>query len=444
MAKLRTVDAIIAQLKTALAGVWDRQTRELLIGLLGDARALGLSGAADRVELDRIFDAARSHLGVDLQTAASAPVLRACTDAYGAGFHAVGTGLSFTLPDLDAIAILRDQSSYWVRNAYSRALEGELESAMIAHFRDGITRVQIAARLEAFLAEKNPAMKGYFDLLADHTVTTVAEIARTSGYVQAGVEYVEIVAVLDDRTSPVCRHLHGRIIPVSAMSDQRDAILDAAKRGDYRAAEQAHTLYSGERAMALLLEPRTSKLVASGVGLPPYHFRCRTTTVAHFQPADYWQRASHWAIDGDLPREERSRLVDYARNARWGTHTVPWPLSQGGDGRKHPTSYVHYQRHGVRHMKMHSMIEYNSAAADLIRRGGREIYLVIENKQRPWPVLLFHDPVTRELAVVNVKGQQLASYYLCGDRKLRKKLAKQDAVLKLPKGVTKWTNFGNS
>ena len=51
-----------------------------------------------------------------------------------------------------------------------------------------------------------------------------------------------------------------------------------------KAAKAAQPMLSGAGEAAVLLEPKTSKIEAQGIGMPPYHFRCRTTTVAHFKP----------------------------------------------------------------------------------------------------------------------------------------------------------------
>ena len=84
------------------------------------------------------------------------------------------------------------------------------------------------------------------------------------------------------------------------------------------------------------------------------------------------------------------------------------------------------------------MSEYNEAAMNLIHGGSRDVYLVIAKKEHPYPVLLFHNPKTRELAVVNIKGQHLASYYRMRSGQWEKKLAKQNAYVKLKGGLMKW------
>ena len=315
-------------------------------------------------------------------------------------------------------------------------------AALEEYFTQGTMRNELVDRLEEFFRQKEPKMRGYFDILADHNSTRIGEIGHVSGYERAGVEYAEVVAVLDERTSPICRHLHGRLIPMTALSAQKNKLLDAAKSLDIEAAKKAQPMLSGASAAMAMLEPKTSGIVAQGIGMPPYHFRCRTTTVAYFEPADTWERASHWVIDGEIPKDEQPRLVDFARNARWGTHKRIWEESDGGDGGGHSAAFVHFKKHAA-HVGASTMEEYNQRLMSLVRRAGRDVYLTIENKEYPYPQLVFYDAKTREMAVINMKGQQIASYYMKSGTKFEKGLQGLDIVQKLDdaRKIQKWTNF---
>ena len=437
------LNAIILALKTALSKTWAEQRRALLFDVLEEGRTLGLQELPESQEIERIVGRAEEYLGMGLAEAARRPVWQAAMAAYRVGLQAVSADFSFTLPDMEALDALRGYTLFWVQNSYTRWLQDEMVSALDEYFTEGKTRIELAARLERFLTSKEPTMQGYFDLLADHNATRIAEIGHVTGYERAGVEYVEIVAVLDERTSPICRHLHGRIIPTSALSGQKEHLLEAAKKLDMKAARKAQPMLSGASEAAVLLEQKTSKIVAQGVGMPPYHFRCRTTTVAHFEPADTWQKASHWAIDGEAPRTDIPSLLDYARNARWGMHLRLWERSRGGDGRQHPTAFVHFKTHGEREMGFRSLEEYNQGLVSLVRRAGRDVYLVIRKKEHPYPVLIFRDERTQETAVINLKGQQFATFFRPSNKRFEALLKDYGISLKLEsaRSVMKWIRF---
>ncbi|MCD6654479.1 MAG: hypothetical protein LT067_06935 [Sulfurovum sp.] len=86
---------------------------------------------------------------------------------------------------------------------------------------------------------------------------------------KAGVEEVKVVAVIDKKTSAVCRSMHGRIIPIKSVKDQADAITAATDIEEKKKASRWQS------------KPIFGKL-PSDVALPPYHFRCRTIVVAYF------------------------------------------------------------------------------------------------------------------------------------------------------------------
>jgi hypothetical protein len=436
------LDEAIELLKTALSKTWTKQRREFLIETLREAEALGAWEPPDKTEPARILGRAGRLLGVDLAEAVKRPVLEADLSAWRAGLRAVSADLSLRLPDLEALDVLRGQTLFWVKNAWNRQIQDEMASALDEYFTQGKTRIELAARLRKFLTGKDDEMHNYFGLLADHNATRIGEIGHVSGYERAGVEYAEIVAVLDDRTSPICRHLHGRLIPMTALSAQKGKLLAAAKALDLEAAKKAQPMLSGASEAAVLLEPKTSKIIAQGIGMPPYHFRCRTTTVAHFEPADTWEKASHWAIDGEIPKDEQPRLIDYARNARWGTHRRIWPESKGGDGKEHTTSFVHFQEHAPE-MGISVLEEYNQGLMSLIRRAGRDVYLTIEDKKYPYPQLVFYDAKTREAAIITLKGQQIATYFMTTGKKFEKLLGKLRIVQKLDdaRKIQKWIKF---
>jgi SPP1 gp7 family putative phage head morphogenesis protein len=431
----------IELLKTALSKTWTKQRREFLIETLREAETLGAWEPLDKAEPARIVERAGRVLGVDLADAVKRPVLEADMSAYRAGLRSVSAYFGFMLPDLEALDVLRGQTLFWVRNAFDHQIQDEMVRVLEDYFAQGKTRIELAARLEEFMTGREPKMRNYFDLLADHNATRIGELGHVSGYERAGVEYAEIVAVLDDRTSPICRHLHGRIVPMDALSAQKERLLSAAKTLDTEAAKKAQPMLSGASEAMILLEPRTSKIIAQGIGMPPYHFRCRTTTVAHFEPADYWEKASHWAIDGEIPKAEQPRLIDYAKNARWGSHKRLWEKARGGDGREHPTSFVHFNIHAPE-MGIPTMEEYNQGWISLIRRAGRDVYLTIEKKEHPYPQLVFHDAHTREVVIVNLKGQQIASYYKKSgfDKQLRKRYAVVQQLEDARK-IQKWIKF---
>lgn len=109
----------------------------------------------------------------------------------------------------------------------------------------------------------------YFEGVSDHVIRQSQSVTRAYQFEKAGIEQVKVVAVLDNRTSAICRSMHGRIIPMEAVKSQADAIT------------RAESIDEKKKASRWQSKPIFGKLPAS-VALPPYHFRCRTIVVAYF------------------------------------------------------------------------------------------------------------------------------------------------------------------
>ena len=96
-----------------------------------------------------------------------------------------------------------------------------------------------------------------------------------------------------------------------------------------------------------------------------------------------------------------------------------------------------------KHIKIESQLEYNQRAMELIRGGKRDLYLAIRNKEHPYPVLMAYDPQTEEFVAVNIKGQNIATYYHVGTHAWEAKKNGHEIFIALPKEVQKWIPFIN-
>lgn len=202
--------------------------------------------------------------------------------AEGAG--EAGVDYRFGLIDQEALALARRGDLYWVANHWDAFTRQQLSEAVARYFEQGQTYEQLAAALREAFAGVHEAGMRYWELVADTMATKTREMGRISGYSQAGVRYVQVKARMDERTTPLCRSLHGRLIRLDNVVAQRDKYLAAAARGNLEAAKAAWPMWDpttvfksasccGGHALAKAELP-------ANVGLPPYHFRCRTITVA--------------------------------------------------------------------------------------------------------------------------------------------------------------------
>lgn len=202
-----------------------------------------------------------------------------------------GVNIRWNLPDLEALEVLTQNTLFWIGGYYNSQVQDRFKAVLQEFFHGGYNRDQIAEMLEETFADLGPRTKEYWDLLADHTCTKVREIGRVSAYEQAGIEALEIRAWLDSRTTPICRSLHGRIIPLREVRRFVDNYLEACRTGDKETVKQVWPMWQNkEFQKAGIAALPSGKLVARGVGLPPYHFRCRTITVPYFELLDEKKR----------------------------------------------------------------------------------------------------------------------------------------------------------
>ena len=94
-------------------------------------------------------------------------------------------------------------------------------------------------------------------------------------------------------------------------------------------------------------------------------------------------------------------------------------------------------------MGFRTLEEYNQGLVSLVRRAGRDVYLVIRKKEHPYPVLIFRDERTQETAVINLKGQQFATFFRPNDKRFEALLKAYEISFKLEeaRGMMKWIRF---
>lgn len=221
-------------------------------------------------------------------------------------------GADFNSVDERIAAHLRDSHVLYVTDEYGRRIEafGAAARNIVAEGVElGLGRADIAGRLQA-AATKDLAARSsfYWEVVAAAFTTRGRSFAQVSGYAEAGVERFRIESVLDEATTNFCRSIHGTEFSVGAglraFADAErltapEEIKDAApwvretKNPDgttemwvKRGAERISVGTVVESAVGRADEVGKFKglkpapdLGSLGIGLPPYHGLCRTTTV---------------------------------------------------------------------------------------------------------------------------------------------------------------------
>ncbi len=211
--------------------------------------------------------------------------------------------------DQRASEFLRRSQGHFIRDEYGRraeALSGRARDIVAEGLEAGLGRADLAQDLATKLGESAVSRsRDYWDLIAGVFVGRARSYAQVSAYRDAGIERYVITAVLDEATSIGCRFLDGKVLTVSGAIEQFDRVERLAdpegikdEQPFVREGESGGTRFlfverAGRRTrLAHVVESGVGTadargqfshvhedLAAAGIGPPPYHGHCRTTTV---------------------------------------------------------------------------------------------------------------------------------------------------------------------
>lgn len=186
-----------------------------------------------------------------------------------------------TWGDIDKVSVkwLTNHHLYWVGTYFEKNLSDKLMAEVAAGMQEGLGRQAIGNRLADFFNDY-PGVGSkpdtYWRGLAANGMNRSQNFGVLRSYEELEIRYLEFVAVIDARTSPICLQRNGAIIPLSAATSQRDRLMAAENPEDVKAIAP----WAG----ADSLEGKSnSEILGMGVIMPPLHFNCRSTVVEHIE-----------------------------------------------------------------------------------------------------------------------------------------------------------------
>lgn len=176
--------------------------------------------------------------------------------------------LEFTVIDEAAITWLQNHHLYWIDHYYTDQLSSQIAKVIEEGMQQGLGRVDIGNDLKKFFKDY-PGIASkpdvYFRGLAANGMNRSRSFGMIQGYVDAHVIELEIMAVMDERTSEICREMNGRRIPVSVAVQQRDELMMAASPEDVKTIAPWPKLDD-------IKGLQTGDILAQGVRMPPFHY----------------------------------------------------------------------------------------------------------------------------------------------------------------------------
>lgn len=296
-AQSKDFDATVEELFKVLNDAFSRQTREATV----DATRMVQRYRGDLSDLiDDMKEHFRQCFEGEYPGKVRRPVFELLEAAYTHGANSALEGVAFAkaddepevpLPvirfgrkDTNALKTLINEAMFWIGEHYGDHIEKPLEKELASFFTDGMTREDLSWGIEEAMTGVVRRSRSYWNFFADHTATKMREIGRVSGYEQAGVKIVRVQAWIDDRTTEICRALNGQVISVRRLRQFTDNYLEASASKDKDAIKEAWPWLTESQGRKLQDPQAREEAVRDGkVGLPPYHARCRTITVAEFR-----------------------------------------------------------------------------------------------------------------------------------------------------------------
>lgn len=276
----KAYNILLGRLRDAILMAYDDQKKAALVDILKhlDNKKTDAFTKADAEYIDEVLTA---KFGEDLNSLVAGDVSKLTNEIFKLGkkeiLDTAGFKLSFNVSDKEAAKILAEQNLFWIGGHYGEKLKSQFDKLTAGYFDSDKTLQNIADDfLSSFNRFTNQGDQYFYDL-AEHQTNTVRELGKVNGLVQAGIEYYEIRAVIDDRTSDICVRLNGTVFPVERAVEYRDNILSLNNPDDIK--EASPWLNSNEVAAL----PSDDSELPAGLSLPPYHFRCRTIIVSIFK-----------------------------------------------------------------------------------------------------------------------------------------------------------------
>jgi hypothetical protein len=127
------------------------------------------------------------------------------------------------------------------------------------------------------LSDRFAQSLSYWQGLSATVLTRSSVMGTTQALIEVEAKTYEFLAVNDERTSEICRHLNGKIFKVEVAKNIRDRLLNSESPEE---AKEITPWPTGERLQEALNTPSINDLAGMGIAVPPLHFHCRSEIVA--------------------------------------------------------------------------------------------------------------------------------------------------------------------
>ena len=281
-----------ARLSTVMLEQFQGKAKKAMAGIIGQLKG----GELSQARIDRAMTWAAGQFST-LSKSEVQQLIAATSALYMAekGTMAKTFGIKYALNQVDqnAVQALAREQVWWIGDFYNDALSKRVRDITTrVMLESGYSRTVAAGELEKQLAKElglaagastladlvpstfPGSVRSYFKGLAGTIQNRAANFGRISTFTQAGVATYKIEAVMDQRTSEICRLMDGQTFDIQVAQTYMDDYLGANNKADALKTVQW-------KSPTDIKGMDESQLAKAGMALPPYHFRCRTVVVVH-------------------------------------------------------------------------------------------------------------------------------------------------------------------
>ncbi len=245
-----------------------------------------------RADLDEVLRAAEEILGKDLAAKLAPETERYLRQAFTTGKALRGVpravGTAFGQVHERAVEWLVDHDRFWIGKVFPEHLREPFRDTIARGLEEGLGRKAIGKRLRdvAFGTEEVPGKLELYNRVAGSSVNRARNWGGMFSLEEAGFDEYVFRAVMDQRTSRICRELNGRVFSVprvmevvrEALASPPSAIERIAPWPTFDEARGDFFIERGGR-RSYFAGKSTEWLEANGVAVPPLHGNCRSVIV---------------------------------------------------------------------------------------------------------------------------------------------------------------------
>ncbi len=129
--------------------------------------------------------------------------------------------------DKPVIDVLEKQNNFWLKDAPSKTIGPQINSKSVQLINQGYGQKELKEELKNSIGGMINRSDWYWNVLSADVMNRARNFATINEFHKIGFEVYELVAVLDERTTEICRYMNGRVFTVEKARELIQETIDA-------------------------------------------------------------------------------------------------------------------------------------------------------------------------------------------------------------------------